>query len=528
MRDSLIRGPWRLLLAPTALMLIGSPAATQNVLETWDPAPYWEVDWLPDLDADGFPELLVGNGGWPDNSAFRGRVYVVSGRGKQVLWETRGTTDSDVFGAHVLTVGDMNGDGFPDVAAAARSSLGLHILDGTDGSILYVSPHSPHSIAAMGDVDGDKLADVLLSSPFPHILLGGRFEILPWDTTGFWGTSCARIGDVDEDGMADFVVGNWVAWPQPGPYFQPGAAWVYSTRDGSVIRFHSGTFDFARFGRDVAGPGDLNGDGVSDYAISEPESRLGNVTGDLHLFDGPTGELISIVPGDFPNYAYWSEEIAVGDDVDGNGFNDLLVSAHAAQVHFLEGKSRETVYVLEGGTPFQIVDDWNGDGFPDLLIWPPKPSPFVNSPLTLFSGAPEGITVHGRACAPPGRELPRIGATGAARIGHDFPVNLSRVEPGGHAFLLLGPLGSTPYVPPPASARCWIGVENPVLRSVRIEEIRPGEGAATVTVPIPNVFSTIGMSFAMQWVVLSPGKVRVPTAVTRVLEVVLQRRNLYE
>ena len=125
-----------------ALFALGGSTMAQEILHSWDLGSFnpeypssVKVDSVPDLDGDGFRELVVGDSAWPPSNT-NGRVFLQSGLKETRLWETRGTP-GESLGRVVATVGDMNGDGFPEVAAANGGHVsGTYVLNGRDGSRL--------------------------------------------------------------------------------------------------------------------------------------------------------------------------------------------------------------------------------------------------------------------------------------------------------------------------------------------------------------------------------------------------------
>src|SRR5690349_3349742 len=90
------------------------------------------VTAIEDLDKDGVPDFLVGEGA--ARSPDLGRVWAVSGKSLRALWCTSGVEQGDGFGASIAVVPDVNTDGVEDVVVGAKDSIVL--LSGIDGRIL--------------------------------------------------------------------------------------------------------------------------------------------------------------------------------------------------------------------------------------------------------------------------------------------------------------------------------------------------------------------------------------------------------
>lgn len=111
---------------------------------------------LGDIDGDGVPDLGVGTGAVDD-------AIILSGADGARLHEW--TSDRlllDQFVVETEAIGDANGDGVLDIVVARRDSLTVH--SGKDGEILATFTGEGglgEEIAALGDLDGDGLSDLL-------------------------------------------------------------------------------------------------------------------------------------------------------------------------------------------------------------------------------------------------------------------------------------------------------------------------------------------------------------------------------
>jgi hypothetical protein len=135
------------------------------------------------------------------------------------------------FGSSVSDAGDVNGDGVDDLIVGAPGNGGFNpgnvqVFSGVDGSVLY-------------NFDGDSGSD--------------RF-----------GVSVSGAGDVNGDGFDDLIVG---AVLDNDNGFQSGSARVFSGSDGSVLYNLDGDSARDGFGGSVSGLGDVNGDGVADFIV---------------------------------------------------------------------------------------------------------------------------------------------------------------------------------------------------------------------------------------------------------------------
>ncbi|MEZ5227840.1 MAG: FG-GAP-like repeat-containing protein [Acidimicrobiales bacterium] len=224
------------------------------------------VGSLGDVDGDGVPDVAVGAIWDDDGGADRGAVYVLflnrdgTVKRKQKISDTQGglnenLADADRFGLGVSGLGDVDGDGIPDMA------VGLFTDD--DGAV-----DAGAVLVLFLDVDGtvrseQKISDTqgLLSS---NLTAGDEF-----------GFSVGGPGDIVCDGTADLVVG--AVWDDDGGSDRGAVYVLFLNGDGTVKSEQkisdtqgglTGTLDDSDwFGYGVAGLGDVDGDSVPDIAV---------------------------------------------------------------------------------------------------------------------------------------------------------------------------------------------------------------------------------------------------------------------
>ncbi len=232
---------------------------------------------LGDVDGDGVPDLAVGAFGDDDGCPMtnsdcnRGAVWVLflrnDGRVKsrQKISDTVGRftgtlENGDVFGYAAAGLGDVNGDGTPDLAVGAYLDD-----DGGDSRgaawVLFLAP------------DGTVRGEQKISNSV------GDFEgeLADKDLFGF---ALATLGDVDGDGSTDLAVGA-PGDDDEGP--DRGAAWVLflnsdgTVRDEQKISDIEGAFETEvtlenedLFGSAMAGLGDVDENEVADLAVGAP------------------------------------------------------------------------------------------------------------------------------------------------------------------------------------------------------------------------------------------------------------------
>ena len=191
--------------------------------------------------------------------------------------------------------------------------------------------------------------------------------------TDQFGWAAERLGDIDGDGIEDFIVG---APSSAAGGFAAGRAYVYSGRDGALLNVLTGG-PGERFGNAVAGIPDADGDGIADYAVGGPGS-LGStppMPGRVTLYSGATHAVLQSWGGD--GNSFFGADINSAGDVDGDGRGDVIVGAPrtngiAGRVEVLSGRTGLRIWSTNGlapgdafGTGVSGLGDLDGDGAPE-------------------------------------------------------------------------------------------------------------------------------------------------------------------
>ncbi len=374
----------------------------------------WAVAGLGDVNGDGVSEIAVGapQDQWRGWDA--GLVTLYSGADRRVLWESPSTIAHEKLGTSLAGTGDMDGDGIPDLLAGCPSRDAIRILSGADGHEIARCVDAgggnvgiDHGVASVGDLDGDGVPELASGAPqnsevshhqgkitvYRYERATGtcaiRFEI--WDSPGAYydnlGQAVAGIGDVNGDGVPDLAAG------EPGydaGASGSGAVLVVSGANGSFVRRltdpAAATND--NLGIDVHGIEDLNEDGVPDVVAST--ERRGSWEGEVILFSGADGAVIRrLTDSSTVLEERVGGAIDVVGDVDGDGFDDVLAGARYATVDGVTRCGRALVFSSRTGEilavlapPVKVAEalfgsavaeagDATGDGIPEFAVGAP-------------------------------------------------------------------------------------------------------------------------------------------------------------
>ncbi|NOY24801.1 MAG: hypothetical protein GXP62_02920 [Oligoflexia bacterium] len=290
----------------------------------------------------------------------------------------RGALSTSAAGYSVSGAGDVNGDGYDDLLIGAP---------GNDNGGTRAG--AAHLVLGSASPTTDSLADVGAS----------YIDDIPGDQAGY---AVAGVGDVDDDGYDDILVGapryDDVADNEPGAaYLVLGSASPGSTNLVEAGIAYTGVTGADWAGRAVSGAGDINGDGHEDLLVGAPgNDDAGTASGATYLVLGstsPASTSLSEADAEYAgegssNYAGWS--VSGAADVDGDGFDDVLVGAPgntdagdwAGAAYLQLGETGPASASLadadavctgeasghEAGYAVSGAGDVNGDGYDDLLI----------------------------------------------------------------------------------------------------------------------------------------------------------------
>uniref|UniRef100_UPI003570F1F3 beta strand repeat-containing protein n=1 Tax=Algimonas arctica TaxID=1479486 RepID=UPI003570F1F3 len=386
-----------------------------------------------DVNGDGFDDLIIGSyAADPNGDSFAGESYVVFGGATAVAggaldlstldgtngFRIDGIDVNDFSGRSVSSAGDVNGDGFDDLI------IGAYTAD-ANGDV-----YAGESYVVFGG------ATAVAGGALDLSTLDGTngFRIDGIDAGDFSGYSVSSAGDVNGDGFDDLIIAASDAFPAGESYVifggaaaVAGGALDLSTLDGTNgFRIDGVTATVSA--RSVSSAGDVNGDGFDDliigfkdgdpngnsaagesYVIFGGAAAVAGGALDLSTLDGTNGFRIDgIDANDFSGIS-----VSSAGDVNGDGFDDLIIGAYAAdpngnsaagESYVIFGGAAAVVggaldlSTLDGTNGFRIdgidandfsgisvssAGDVNGDGFDDLIIG----SFNANESYVIFGGA---------------------------------------------------------------------------------------------------------------------------------------------
>ncbi|GGB17729.1 hypothetical protein GCM10011511_46920 [Puia dinghuensis] len=327
---------------------------------------------MGDFNGDGKPDWFVSRGSSSVNS-----VVTNASTPGTIAWGTQVDlpgTASDEEGA---AVGDLDGDGKPDIVVTngiGANSVSVYRNTSTGGAISFAAKvdfavvNGPYGVA-IGDLDGDGKPDLVVAN-------NGGTQVSFFRNTSVAGTISfatrvdinvgpapygVAIGDLDGDGKADLVVST-----------QGSGAALYALHNTSVTGSISfGTpIGLASGGGFTIAIGDLDGDGKPDIA----EAAFSAVV--VVRNQSTAGSLVFGAAQNFYNASY-TESVAISDlDADGkldmvcaNRFSNNVSAFHntspgAGTITF----DTHVDYAVDQDPLWVSVGDVDGDGRPDLLV----------------------------------------------------------------------------------------------------------------------------------------------------------------
>ncbi|MBI2339070.1 MAG: FG-GAP repeat protein [Deltaproteobacteria bacterium] len=358
----------------------------------------WSISGPGDVNGDGFDDILIG-AKWNHDGGYRaGKVYLIYGRDfadqefdlADADAAFTGGATGDYLGSSVAGAGDVDGDGLADIIMSAT---------GYDGT--YSSAGRVYLF-----LGGDLAGDVSLTDAYATFEGEAAYDAA--------GTSLAPAGDMDGDGLADFIVGA----PSADPSGKTSAGKIYVIFGDNIDTGENALADADlkytgenannNAGNMISGGVDVDADGLSDIVIGAYGYDVGASTNEGRAYlifgsDSYTAGTYSLNGADmvFDGEAsgdYAGSAVSLIDDMDGDGFGEIMIGAYyndeaannAGKIYFIKGMSQDDFDDLGGeitlgdasvdatilgetsgsyaGYSLSTGGDPNGDGIMDTVI----------------------------------------------------------------------------------------------------------------------------------------------------------------
>ena len=366
-----------------------------------------DVSAAGDFNGDGFGDFLLG--GILNNMAPTGfgETFVLFGQAGASFgpidlealsldqgFFIQGASAGDAAGEALSSAGDVNGDGIDDIIIGAPRAENLR----------------GHAYVVFGRTSGFDSIDLASLSPADGFRIRGL-------ESNWTGSGVSAAGDINNDGFDDVIVGapdNDAGGANTGRAYvifgkADGFATIdlaqFSASDGFILQGANAN-DF--LGSSISSLGDINGDGFDDIILgSNQNDGTGYLAGtayviygkaggfgtiDLEILTEEQGFILRGGPGDQAGYG-----VSAAGDVNGDGFEDILVGTHAdgvgaAYVVFGKAGGFDTIdlptlapadgFRIRGATDdsatglsVSSAGDVNGDGFDDVIVGAPFGAP---------------------------------------------------------------------------------------------------------------------------------------------------------
>ncbi len=409
------------------LSRVENPSSNPNAGDRWGE----RNATMPDLNGDGKNEILVGDLS-ADYGGFKnaGRDYMLNGADRRVLYsvDPPEIQNGANFGFFIAVIGDVNGDGKADFASGTDSQ------DTTPAGVPCSAPPAgfPPTVPAPVGCNRDQGKAWVFSGATGRLLYALN-NPNPQANARF-GSRIGRAGDANGNGTPDIIVGasnndlpagcgnDPTSLPVPaaqlpaGCRVNEGEAFIFEGATGAPIRTLNlppadqaptttapCSSNCGSFGLAVQGPGDVNGDGITDQLVDAASFSYDTTTkgvctdqklptcnpgqGAMYLFSGKDGAFIRRIDDPAPQadatFGFQDAAPLSPGDVNGDGAAEIFGNGFAqngpagdeqGRAWVFDGKTGDVRYELLDPTPIvggqfafsEDKTDYNQDGTPDI------------------------------------------------------------------------------------------------------------------------------------------------------------------
>ena len=332
----------------------------------------FSVSGLGDFNGDGIDDPIIGAPYASPNGNYSGRSYILFGSATGFSeandlsdlngsngFAISGQVANDRFGHSVSAAGDLNNDGLDDLVVGARyanangnnsgrsyvlfgssqkwsAEFDLADIDGINGFTIdgeAAEDSAGQSVSNAGDVNGDGIDDLIVGaygndvngdySGRSYVVFGSaanwpiNFQLSSIDASsgivfngeaggGSSGNSVSDAGDFNGDSIDDIIIGaenldsnedrSGRSYLIFGSETVPSKAFELSDLNGSNGFAMNGQLEFDRAGQAVSSAGDINGDGFDDLLVSAPTADVNDTSsGSVYVLFGSASTASSAI-----------------------------------------------------------------------------------------------------------------------------------------------------------------------------------------------------------------------------------------